>query len=108
MCPWCTVWSEPRTVGVSPAHDASRRALENRVMSPISASSTMAVNSPTPGSVVSTFTRGSVFARACSCWSSRSMVGVIASMNARLSAMTCRDTAGSGNASSQARPGPVQ
>ena len=35
------------------------RALGNRVMSPISASMTRAVNSPTPGSVRSTLTRGS-------------------------------------------------
>ena len=41
--------SVPRTVGVSPAQLASLRALPNRVMSPISASMTRAVNWPTPG-----------------------------------------------------------
>jgi len=35
-------------------------------MSPISASMTSAVNSPTPGGVLSTLTRGSAFARWCS------------------------------------------
>src|SRR5262249_7338365 len=49
MCPCRTVRSEPRTVGVSPAQLASLRALPNRVMSPISASITSAVNWPTPG-----------------------------------------------------------
>ena len=43
--------SEPRTVGVSTAHEASLRVLGNRVMSPISASMTSAVNWLTPGSV---------------------------------------------------------
>src|SRR6201985_3507907 len=59
MCPCRTVRSEPRTVGVSPAQDASLRALPKRVMSPISASIINAVNWPTPGSVVRTLTRGS-------------------------------------------------
>ena len=39
--------SEPRTVGVSPAQLASFRALLNWLTSPISASMTSAVNSPT-------------------------------------------------------------
>ena len=43
---------QPRTVGVSPAQLASLRALPKRLMSPISATMTSAVNSPTPGSVV--------------------------------------------------------
>ena len=59
MCPCRTLRSEPRTVGVSPAQLASLRALGNRVMSPISASRTSAVNGPTPGSWVRTLTRGS-------------------------------------------------
>ena len=42
---------------------ASLRADPNRVMSPISASRTSAVNGPTPGSWVRTLTRGSAFAR---------------------------------------------
>src|SRR5215472_5827841 len=45
------------------AQDASLRAEANRVMSPISASRTSAVNGPTPGSWVSTFTCGSDLAR---------------------------------------------
>ena len=49
MCPCRTVRSEPRTVGVSPAQLASLRALGNRLMSPISASMTSAVNSPDAG-----------------------------------------------------------
>src|SRR6266581_7421882 len=59
MFPCRTLRSEPRTVGVSPAQEASLRALGNRVMSPISATMTSAVNSPTPGSVVSALTGGS-------------------------------------------------
>jgi len=66
MCPCRTVRSEPRTVGVSPAQLASLRALGKRVMSPISASMTRAVNWPTPGSVVKILTRGSALA----CWRS--------------------------------------
>jgi hypothetical protein len=62
MCPCRTVRSEPRTVGVSPAQDASLRAEANRVMSPISASRTSAVNGPTPGSWVKIVTRGSLLA----------------------------------------------
>jgi hypothetical protein len=42
------------------------RALPKRVISPISASMTKAVNWPTPGSVVSVLTRGSALA----CWGS--------------------------------------
>src|SRR5215813_479534 len=38
--------SLPRTVGVSPAHDASLRAEANRLMSPASARMTSAVNGP--------------------------------------------------------------
>src|SRR5512142_544824 len=66
MCPCRTVRSEPRTVGVSPAQLASLRALPKRVISPISATMTRAVNWPTPGSVVSVLTRGSALA----CWRS--------------------------------------
>jgi hypothetical protein len=57
--PCRTVRSEPRTVGVSAAQDASLRAEPNRLMPPISASRTSAVNGPTPGSWVRTSTRGS-------------------------------------------------
>src|SRR5258705_3792495 len=49
MFPCRTLRSEPRTVGVSPAQLASLRALPNRVMSPISATMTSAVNSPDAG-----------------------------------------------------------
>ena len=56
--PWRTVRSEPRTVGVSPAQEASLRAEPNRLMSPISARRTSAVNGPTPGSWVRTLTAG--------------------------------------------------
>src|SRR5207244_2953200 len=59
----------------SPAQLASLRALGNRVMSPISASITSAVNWPTPGSVVSVLTRGSALARARSSPSIRSVTG---------------------------------
>jgi hypothetical protein len=58
MCPWRTVRSLPRTDGVSPAQAASLRAEPKRVMPPISASRTSAVNTPTPGSRVSDLTRG--------------------------------------------------
>src|SRR6266568_1951116 len=75
MCPCRTFRSEPRTVGVSPAQLASLRALPNRLMSPISATMTSAVNSPTPGSVRSTPSRGSALARACSSPSIRSISG---------------------------------
>jgi hypothetical protein len=51
---------------VSPAQAASLRALPKRLTQPISASMTSAVNSPTPGSVRSTLTRGSAFACRCS------------------------------------------
>ena len=54
---------EPRTVGVSPAQDASLRADPNRLMSPTSAKMTSAVNGPTPGSWVKILTRGSDRAR---------------------------------------------
>src|SRR5690348_5199948 len=58
MCPCRTFRSEPRTVGVSPAQEASLRALPNRVMPPVSATMTSVVNSPTPGSVRSVLTLG--------------------------------------------------
>jgi hypothetical protein len=74
-CPCRTVKSDPRTVGVSPTQLANLRAFEKRPMSPISASNTRAVNSPTPGSAVNTFTRGSALARACTFRSSCWMVG---------------------------------
>jgi hypothetical protein len=105
---WRTLRSEPRTVGVSPAQLASLRALGNRVMSPISASMTRAVNSPTPGSVRSTLTRGSAFARWCNSPSSRSITGARASMDARQSVTISRDTGGRSSSDSQPRPGPVQ
>ena len=62
MCPCRTVRSEPRTAGVSPDQLASLRALPNRVMSPISASMTSAVNWPTPGTLVRVLARGSALA----------------------------------------------
>jgi hypothetical protein len=58
MCPWQAARSLPRTVGVSPAQDASLRAEANRLTSPTSARITSAVNGPAPGSWVKTFTRG--------------------------------------------------
>ena len=108
MCPCRTVRSEPRTVGVSPAQLASLRALPNRLMSPISASITSAVNSPTPGSVRSTLTRGSALARACSSPSIRSVSGARPSMTARQSVTISRDDGGRSSSASQPRPGPVQ
>src|SRR6266550_4248019 len=105
MCPCRTVRSEPRTVGVSPAQLASLRALGKRVMSPISASMTSAVNWPTPGSVVKILTRGSALA----CWRSspsiRSVRGARPSMTARASVTISRETAGSSSPASQPRPG---
>ena len=84
------------------------RALGNRVMSPVSATMTSAVNSPTPGSVVKTLTRGSALA----CWRSsasiRSMTGARPSMTARQSVTTSREIAGRSSSASQPRPGPVQ
>jgi hypothetical protein len=59
------------------------RALENRVMSPIPATITSAVNWPTPGSVVSALTRGSALACCRSPASSRPVSGANASVNAR-------------------------
>ena len=108
MCPCRTVRSEPRTVGVSPAQLASLRALPTRLMSPISASITRAVNSPAPGSVLSTLTRGSALARACSSPSIRSITGARPSMTARQSVMISRDEGGRPSSASQPRPGPVQ
>jgi hypothetical protein len=108
MCPCRTFRSEPRTVGVSPAQLASLRALGNRLMSPISATMTRAVNSPTPGSVLSTLTRGSALACWCSSPSSRSISTARTSMTARQSVMISRDVAGSSSSASQPRPGPVQ
>src|SRR5260221_10343426 len=58
MWPCRTVRSEPRTVGVSPAQEASLRADPNRVMSPASARMTRAVKGPTPGSWARILTRG--------------------------------------------------
>jgi hypothetical protein len=49
MCPWRMVRSEFRTVGVSPAHAHSLRAVGQRLLSPISVISVMAVRRPTPG-----------------------------------------------------------
>ena len=49
MCPCRTFRSEPRTAGVRPAQEASLRAAGNRLMSPVSATRTSAVNSPDPG-----------------------------------------------------------
>jgi hypothetical protein len=108
MCPWRTVRSLPRTVGVSPAQAASLRADPNLLTSPISASITMAVNGPMPGSWVSTLTPGSDRARWCTSQSSRSMGTCRASMSARSSSITARETAGRSREASQARPGPLQ
>jgi len=84
------------------------RALPNRLMSPISASMTSAVNSPAPGSVRSTLTRGSALARACSSPSIRPVSGARPSMTARQSVTISREAAGRSSSASQPRPGPVQ
>jgi hypothetical protein len=77
-------------------------------MSPISASITRAVNWPTPGSSVSTFTRGSALA----CWRSspsiRSISGARPSMTARASVTSSREMAGSPGPGQPAAPGPGQ
>jgi hypothetical protein len=101
-----TVRSGPRTVGVSPAQLASLRALPKRVMSPISASITSAVNCPMPGSAVSTLTRGSALACARTSPSSRSIVTATASREARLSVMISRDTGGRAGLGQPAAAGP--
>jgi hypothetical protein len=94
-------WGQPGPAGQL----AGRR---ERVMSPISASITSAVNWPTPGSAVKTLTRGSALA----CWRSspsiRSTAGARASMNARQSVTISRDTAGRPSSASHPRPGPLQ
>jgi len=77
-------------------------------MSPASARITSAVNGPTPGSWVKIFTRGSDRARWWISPSSRSIRSCSASIRPRSSPISSRDTAGSGSAASQARPGPVQ
>jgi hypothetical protein len=95
-------------VGVSPAQLASLRALPNRLMSPISASITSAVNSPAPGSVRSTLTRGSALACRRSSPSIRPVSGARPSITARQSVTISRDAAGRSSPASQPRPGPVQ
>ena len=47
--PRCTVVSDSRWVGVSPAHDANWGGREKRWMSPISATNTAPSSGPTPG-----------------------------------------------------------
>ena len=101
MCPCRTVRSEPRTAGVSPAQLASLRAFGNRVMSPISASMTSAVNWPTPGSVVSIPARGPTFACRRSSPSIRSICGARAPVNARQSVTISRETGGRPSPASQ-------
>jgi hypothetical protein len=108
MCPCRTFRSEPRTVGVRPAQAASLRALPKRVMSPISATMTSAVNSPTPGSAWSALIRGSALACWCSSPSIRSITGARPSMTARQSVTISREAAGRSSSASQPRPGPVQ
>jgi len=93
-------------VGVSPAQLASLRALGNRLMSPISATITSAVNWPAPGSVVRVLTRGSALARARSSPSIRSIAGASPSITARQPATTSREVAGRSSPASQPRPGP--
>jgi hypothetical protein len=90
-----TMRSLPRTVGVSPARDASLRADPNRLMSPISASRTSAVNGLTPGSWVSTLTAGSDRARWRTSQSSWSIGSWSTPISARPSSITSRETAGS-------------
>jgi hypothetical protein len=107
MCPCRTVRSEPRTVGVSPAQDASFRAEANRVMSPISASRTSAVNGPTPGSCVKTLTRGSLLAWLRTSASSRPVTDSRAPVSPRASE-TSAETAGRSREASHSRPGPLQ
>jgi hypothetical protein len=94
--------------GVSPAQDASLRAVGNRVMSPISARMTSAVNGPAPGSWVRTLTRGSDRARWRISPSSRSIRTSAASISARPSSITSREAAGSDSEASHWRPGPLQ
>jgi len=94
--------------GVSPAQDASLRAVGNRVMSPISARMTSAVNGPAPGSWVSTLTRGSDRARWRVSPSSRPVRASVAPVSARPSPATSREASGSGSEASQSRPGPLQ
>ena len=96
------------TVGVSPAQDASLRAELNRLTSPTSARMTSAMNGPTPGSWVSTLTRGSDRPRWRISQSSRSITVSSAPISARSSSTSSRDTAGSSREASQARPGPLQ
>ena len=91
---------------MSPAQLASLRALGKRVMSPISATITSAVNWPTPGSVVSVLTRGSALAWVRSSPSIRSITGASPSITARQSVTISRDTAGRSSPASQPRPGP--
>jgi hypothetical protein len=91
ICPCRTVRSLPRIVGVSPPRAASLRAEPKRLMPPISASRTSAVNGPTPGSRVSTLTRGSAFTRCRTSSSSRPVSWARAPVSARPSSMTSRD-----------------
>ena len=67
-----------------------------------------AVNGPTPGSWVSTLTRGSDRARRCTSQSSRSIGCWRASISIRPSSITSRETAGSSSEASHSRPGPLQ
>jgi hypothetical protein len=73
----------------------------------VSASRTSAVNTPAPGSRVNSVTRGSAFARWRTSASSRSIGCCRASMSARPSSMTSRETAGSSGEASHWRPGPL-
>jgi len=109
MCPGRTFRSDPRTVGVRPAQAASLRALPNRVMSPISATMTSAVNSPTPGSVRSTLTRRSALACWCSSPSIRPVTGARPPVTARQSVTISREAAGRTRLGqpAAARSGPV-
>jgi hypothetical protein len=84
------------------------RAEANRLTSPISATMTSAVNGPTPGSWVSTLTRGPDLARWRISQSSRPIGTSSASISARSSSTTSREAAGSGSEASHSRPGPLQ
>src|SRR6266545_5737608 len=95
MWPWRTLRSELRTAGVSPAQAHSLRALGNRSMSPISATSVMAVSRPTPGRAISAWTRGSGLARAAIWRSSRAIGAARASSSPQQSSTIARGIAGS-------------
>ena len=107
MWPWRTVRSELRTAGVRPAQAHSLRAVENRAMSPISATNVIAVSLPTPGRTMSAWTRGSGLASPAISRSSRAIGAAKASSSPQQSWMIARGLGGSSKSANQARPGPV-